>query len=84
MEAGPGIPATSSRTAPGLKRSRIAELLWHGEAYGFLGEVRTCIGVIKVIEEECGVRNHKGDISPLLREPQRAPQVPIHRATQRS
>ncbi len=43
------------------------EFLWHGpEAYGFRGEVWTCARVAHVIEEEFGVRYHKGHVGRLL------------------
>jgi len=67
----------------GQKR-QIPEFLWHGaEAYGFQGEVWTCARVARVIEEEFGIRYHKGHVSRLLRELKWTPQVPIRRAIQR-
>src|SRR3954468_13342644 len=62
----------------------IADFLWHGaEAYGFRGDVWTCARVAKVIEEELGVRYHKGHVSRILKEIGWTPQVPITRAIQR-
>jgi transposase len=82
LRARPG-PGRTPRLTPAQKRL-IPEFLWHGaEAYGFRGEVWTCARVAKVIEEEVGVRYHKGHVSRLLRELQWTPQIPIRRATQR-
>src|ERR1700722_137696 len=62
----------------------IPEFLWHGaEAYGFRGEVWTCTRITQVIEEEFGVRYHKGHVGRLLQELRWTPQVPIRRAVQR-
>jgi transposase len=62
----------------------IPEFLWHGaEAYGFRGEVWTCARITRVIEEEFGVRYHKGHVGKLLQELRWTPQVPIRRALQR-
>ncbi len=62
----------------------IPEFLWHGaEAYGFRGEVWTCARIAQVIEEEFGVRYHKGHVGRLLKELRWTPQVPIRRAIQR-
>jgi transposase len=62
----------------------IPEFLWHGaESYGFLGDVWTCARIARVIEEEFGVRYHKGHVSRLLQEMRWTPQMPIRRAIQR-
>jgi len=62
----------------------IPECLWHGaEAYGFRGDVWTCARVAQVIEEEFGIRYHKGHVSRLLKELGWTPQMPIRRAVQR-
>ena len=62
----------------------IPEFLWHGaEAYGFRGAVWTCARIARVIEEEFGVRYHKGHVSRLLKELGWTPQLPIRRASQR-
>jgi transposase len=62
----------------------VPEFVWHGpEAYGFRGQVWTCARVARVIEEEFGVRYHKGHVSRLLRELGWTPQMPIRRAIQR-
>src|SRR5216683_2418125 len=62
----------------------IPEFLWHGpEAYGFRGEVWTRARIARVIEEEFGVRYHKGHVGRLLQELCWTPQVPIRRAIQR-
>src|SRR6185312_4217601 len=76
-------PGRPPKLTPAERRS-IPEFLWHGaEAYGFRGEVWTCARVAEVIEEEFGVRYHKGHVSRLLRELQWTPQIPIRRAIQR-
>ena len=62
----------------------IPEFLWHGpEAYGFHGQVWTRARIARVIEEEFGVRYHKGHVGRLLQELCWTPQVPIRRAIQR-
>jgi transposase len=62
----------------------IPEFLWHGaEAYGFRGDVWTCARIARVLEEEFGVRYHRGHVGRLLRELRWTPQVPIRRALQR-
>lgn len=86
-----GPAALRARTAPGrpprlsaAEMRSIPELLWHGpEAYGFRGQVWTCARVGRVIEEEFGVRYHKGHISRLLKALHWTPQQPIRRAIQR-
>jgi len=76
----PGRPPKLSAAQKRL----IPVFLWHGaEAYGFRGEVWTCARIAQVIEEEFGVRYHKGHIGKLLRELRWTPQVPIRRAIQR-
>lgn len=76
-----------SGRAPKLSAAQkrlIPEFLWHGaEAYGFRGDVWNCARIAKVIEEELGVRYHKGHVSRLLKELNWTPQVPIRRALQR-
>jgi transposase len=86
-----GPEALRARSAPGHppkltpeQKRLIPEFLWHGaEAYGFRGEVWTCARIARVIEEEFGVRYHKGHVSRLLQELRWTPQVPIRRAIQR-
>src|SRR5436305_7007396 len=76
----PGPPPKLSAAQKRL----IPEFLWHGaEAYGFRGEVWTCARIAQVIEEEFGVRYHKGHVGRLLQELRWTPQVPIRRALQR-
>lgn len=76
----PGHPPKLSSAQKRL----IPEFLWHGaEAYGFRGEVWTCARVARVIEEEFGIRYHKGHVSRLLKELRWTPQMPIRRAIQR-
>jgi transposase len=76
-------PGPAGKLLPG-QRYLIADSLWHGaEAYGFRGDVWTCARVGKVIEEEFGVRYHKGHVSRILKEIGWTPQVPITRAIQR-
>jgi transposase len=86
-----GPDALRARSSPGpppkltasQKRS-IPELLWHGpEAYGFRGLVWTCARIARVIEEEFGVRYHKGHIGRILKALRWTPQKPIKRAIQR-
>jgi transposase len=77
---GPGAPPKLSAAQKAL----IPEFLWHGaEAYGFRGDVWTCARIALVIEEELGVRYHKGHVAKLLQELRWTPQVPIRRALQR-
>jgi transposase len=86
-----GLEALLARPAPGhppklsdAQKHLIPEFLWHGpEAYGFRGEVWTRARVASVIEEEFGIRYHKGHVGRLLRELGWTPQVPIRRAIQR-
>jgi transposase len=76
----PGHPAKLSADQKRL----IPEFLWHGaEAYGFRGQVWTRARIARVIEEEFGVRYHKGHVGRLLQELRWTPQVPIRRAIQR-
>jgi len=82
LRARPG-PGRTPRLTPAQKRL-IPESLWHGaEAYGLRGDVWNCARIAAVIEEEFGVRYHKGHVSRLLRELGWTPQIPIRRATQR-
>src|SRR4051812_25863718 len=61
-------PGRPPKLTPDQKRL-IPEFLWHGaEAYGFRGEVWTCARIARVIEEEFGVRYHRGHVGRLLRE----------------
>lgn len=76
----PGHPAKLSDS----RQRMIPEFLWHGpEAYGFHGEVWTRARIARVIEEEFGVRYHKGHVGRLLQKLGWTPQVPIRRALQR-
>jgi transposase len=78
LRAGP-----AGKSLPGQK-FLIADFLWHGaEAYGFRGDVWTCDRVARVINEELGVRYHKGHVARILRDIGWTPQVPITRAIQR-
>lgn len=82
LRARPG-PGRTPRLTPAQERL-IPEFLWHGaEAYGLRGDVWNCARIAAVIEEEFGVRYHKGHVSRLLRELGWTPQIPIRRATQR-
>ena len=77
---GPGHPP---KLTDGQRRL-IPEFLWHGpESYGFRGAVWTRGRIARVIEEEFGVRYHKGHIGRLLQLLGWTPQVPIRRAIQR-
>src|SRR5436309_7300212 len=86
-----GPEALLARPAPGpppklsdAQKRLIPDFLWHGpEAYGFRGEVWTRARIAQVIEEEFGVRYHKGHVGKLLQELHWTPQVPIRRALQR-
>jgi transposase len=86
-----GPEALLARPTPGrpprlsdAQKRLIPEFLWHGaEAYGFRGEVWTRARIARVIEEEFGVRYHKGHVGRLLQELHWTPQVPIRRAIQR-
>jgi len=86
-----GPEALRSHPAPGhpprlsaAQKRLIPELLWHGpEAYGFRGQVWTRARIAQVIEEEFGVRYHKGHVGRLLQELRWTPQAPIRRAIQR-
>jgi transposase len=76
-------PGRPPRLTPAQKRL-IPEFLCHGpEAYGFRGEVWTRARVARVIEEEFGVRYHKGHVGRLLQDLRWTPQAPITRAAQR-
>lgn len=87
-----GRNALRSRHSPGHacrltadQKRLIPEFLWHGaEAYGFRGELWTCARIAFVIQEEFGVRYHKGHVGRLLKELGWTPQMPIRRATQRN
>ena len=80
--AHPGLGRPPKLSA--AQKRLIPEFLWHGaEAYGFRGEVWTCARIAAVIEEEFGVRYHKGHVGKLLQELHWTPQVPIRRAIQR-
>jgi transposase len=90
--ARPGGPdALRHHSAPGrtpklsdAQKGLIPEFLWHGaEAYGFTGEVWTCARIASVIQEELGVRYHKGHVGKLLKGLGWTPQLPIRRALQR-
>lgn len=82
LRAHPSPGATPKLSA--AQKRLIPEFLWHGpEAYGFRGEVWTRARIAQVIEEEFGVRYHKGHVGKLLQELRWTPQVPIRRALQR-
>jgi transposase len=86
-----GPEALLARPIPGhppklsaCQKNLIPEFLWHGpEAYGFRGDVWTCCRIVRVIDQEFGVRYHKDHVSRLLKELHWTPQVPITRAIQR-
>jgi transposase len=86
-----GPEALLARSAPGrppklsdAQMHLIPEFLWHGaESYGFRGQVWTRARIAKVIEQEFGVRYHKGHVGRLLKELCWTPQVPVKRAVQR-
>ena len=82
LRARPG-PGRTPRLTPAQKRL-IPEFLWHGaEAYGLRGDVWTCARIAAVVDEEFGVRYHKGHVGRLLKELGWTPQQPIRRAIQR-
>jgi transposase len=77
---GPGRPPK----LPDARRRLVPEFLWRGpEAYGFRGQVWACARIAKVIQEEFGVRYHKGHVGRLLLDLHWAPQVPVRRAIRR-
>jgi transposase len=86
-----GVEALRSHPGPGriprltlAQKRLIPEFLWHGaEAYGFRGRVWTRARIALAIEEEFGVRYHKGHVGRLLKELHWTPQLPIRRAIQR-
>ena len=86
-----GVASLRARPVPGhppkltpQQQRLIPEFLWHGpEAYGFRGAVWTWARLAQVIEEEFGVRYHKGHVSRLLKDLGWTPQVPVRRALQR-
>lgn len=62
----------------------IPDFLGHGaEAYGFRGEVWTCLRIAKVVVQEFGVSYSRSQVSRLLKELEWTPQVPLTRALQR-
>lgn len=66
------------------QRALLPDFLWHGaEAYGFRGDLWTCDRVRSVLQEEFGIRYHKGHVSRILKGLGWTPQVPITRAIQR-
>ena len=76
----PGRPPELSN----LEKRQIPDLLSHGaEAYGFCGDVWTCLRVRKIIQREFGVSYHKSHVARLLKELNWTPQRPIERASQR-
>jgi transposase len=76
----PGRPPELSN----LEKRQIPDLLSYGaEAYGFCGDVWTCLRVRKVIQREFGVSYHKSHVARLLKELNWTPQRPIERASQR-
>lgn len=87
-----GIRALTGHPHPGRpcrlndeQRGRIPDFLWHGaEAYGFRGEVWTCLRVVDVLEEEFGVHYSKSQVSRLLKALGWTPQIPVTRAIQRN
>lgn len=77
----------SAGCPPKLTPAQLKQLpgfLWHGaEAYGFRGDVWTCVRIAQVIRWEFGVSYHKDHVSRLMKELGWTPQVPITRAIQR-
>ena len=86
-----GLEALKSRPRPGRpcrltaeQKSLIPDFLWHGaEAYGFRGEVWTCLRVGAVLAVELGVEYSRSQVSRLLKELGWTPQIPLKRAIQR-
>jgi transposase len=67
-----------------IEKQYIPDLLSYGaEAYGFRGEVWTCLRVRKVIEWKFGVSYNKSHVARLLKDLKWTPQMPMERATQR-
>jgi transposase len=70
---------------PAEQKHLIPELLWHGpEAYGFRGEAWTRTRIAKVLEQEFGLRYHKGHIGRLLQELSWTPGEPIRQSLLRA
>jgi len=66
------------------EKRMLPDYLSHGaEAYGFRGDVWTCMRVGKIIEQEFGVSYHKSHVARLLKELNWTPQRPVERASQR-
>lgn len=86
-----GLAALKSRQRPGRhcrladeQKSLIPDFLWHGaEAYGFRGDVWTCLRVGAVLAVELGVQYSRSQVSRLLKQLGWTPQVPLKRAIQR-
>jgi transposase len=86
-----GVRSLAAHPRPGRpcrltdkQKRRIPDFLWHGaEAYGFRGDVWTCLRVVDVLEEEFHVRYSKSQVSRLLKALGWTPQVPLTRAIQR-
>ena len=86
-----GLETLRSHPSPGrpprltvAQKRLIPDFLWHGaEAYGFRGDVWTCIRAAHVIEWELGVGYHTDHVSRLLKVLGGTPQLPITRPAQR-
>ena len=76
----PGAPSRLGED----QRAELPELLARGaEAYGFRGEVWTCVRVSEVILKEFGVGYHPAHVSRLVRALGLSLQKPMRRANQR-
>jgi len=76
-------PGRPSRLTSAQKRL-IPDFLWHGaEAYRFRGDYWNCRRVAAVLQEEFGIRFHRGHVSRILKDLGWTPQLPITRAIQR-
>ncbi|MDB6068575.1 MAG: Transposase [Pedosphaera sp.] len=76
----PGRPARLTDQQQRL----IPDFLWHGaEAYGFRGEVWTCLRAACILAEEFHVGYSPSQVSRLLKGLGWTPQVPLTRAIQR-
>src|SRR4051812_34824893 len=79
-KARPGCP---SRLSP-EQLHLLPDYLSHGaEAYGFRGDVWTCVRIACVIKQEFGVCYHPDHVSRLLKRLRWTPQRPVVRASQR-
>ncbi|MCB0032132.1 MAG: transposase [Anaerolineales bacterium] len=64
-----------------VDRDKLSALLARGaESFGFRGDLWTCSRVVKVIQQEFGVKYHPAHVSRILKQLGWTPQQPIRRA----